>query len=71
MEGEGVKESRTPAEGGKVLPLRIGKDSLVVKSCQLVSLKVMSFLIKRNFPGWGHLMGLSQSILAEGWSALD
>ena len=37
MEGEGMKESRTPAEGGKVLPLRIGKDAPVVKSCQLVS----------------------------------
>lgn len=66
-----MKESRTPAEGGKVLPLRIRKDSPVVKSCQLVSSKEMSFLIKRNFPAWGRLMGLSQSILAEGWSALD
>lgn len=59
-----MKESRAPAEGGKVLPLRIGKDFPV-------SSKVMSFLIKRNFPGWGCLTGLSQSILAEGWSGLD
>ena len=36
-----MKESRAPAEGGKVLPLRIGKDFPV-------SSKVMSFLIKRN-----------------------
>ena len=66
-----MKESRAPAKGAKVLPLRIGKDFPVVKSCQLVSSKVKSFLIKRNFPGWGCLTGLSQSILAEGWSGLD
>ena len=47
-----MKESRAPAKGAKVLPLRIGKDFPVVKSCQLVSSKVKN----QSFPASGSLL---------------